>query len=352
MTRIIDLIEYPDEMRDEIVHRFPEHGQGSYRIGSQLVVRESQTAVFFRDGLALDVFGPGRHTLVTYNIPLLIDKIGKLFNDRTPFPAEVYFVSMREFSDRKWGTPQPIIVRNPNMGLGVALLQGFGTYGFQVKDPQQFVTQIVGQQGVFRTQDIESRLRSILLSKLQDLLGETAAKHSVPELIGLTEELSAGVRAKSQDDFAAVGLALKVFYVENLKPSSKSAEELRAMGMLDMQTYTQLQAADAMRDAAQNPAGGAGLTAGIGAGMGIGNVLAGSLQGMSGPGANNPSGGQPGGGSPAPIPSVMTPAEAASYLRVSEEDVIAAITSGDLKAKKIGNAYRISKDALDTFLGS
>lgn len=347
MTRVIDLIEYPNEMRDELVHRFPEVGQGSYRIGSQLVVRESQTAVFFRDGNALDVFGPGRHTLVTYNIPLLIDKIGKLFNDRTPFPAEVYFVSMREFADRKWGTPQPIIVRNPNMGLGVALLQGFGTYGFQVKDPQQLVTQLVGQQGVFRTSDIEARLRSILLSKLQDLLGETAAKHSVPELIGLTEELSAGVRAKSQDDFAALGLTLKVFYIENLKPSSKSAEELRAMGMLDMQTYTQLQAADAMRDAAQNPAGGAGLTAGIGAGMGIGNVLSGALAGMTG---NQGAAAPAGGAAAASTPSVMTPSEAAAYLRVSEEDVIAAIQAGDLKAKKIGNAYRISKDALDAFL--
>lgn len=353
MTRVIDLIEYPNEMRDEIVHRFPETGQGSYRIGSQLIVRESQSAVFFRDGNALDVFGPGRHTLVTYNIPLLVNLIGKLFNERTPFPAEVYFISMREFADRKWGTPQPIIVRNPNMGLGVALLQGFGTYGFQVKDPQQLVTQLVGQQGVFRTQDIEARLRSILLSKLQDLLGETAAKHSVPELIGLTEELSAGVRAKAQDDFAALGLTLKVFYLENLKPSSKSAEELRAMGMLDMQTYTQLQAADAMRDAAQNPAGGAGLTAGIGAGMGIGNVLSGALQGMTGPAAGGaaaagaaPTGGAPAGG----FPAVMTPSEAAQYLRVSEEDVLAAINSGDLKAKKIGNAFRISKEALDAFL--
>jgi excisionase family DNA binding protein len=147
-------------------------------------------------------------------------------------------------------------------------------------------------------------------------------------------------------------LILKSFYLENLKPSSKSAEELRAMGMLDMQTYTQLQAADALRDAAQNPSGGAGLTAGIGAGMGIGNVLGGALQGMTG---NRPQGGegQPGGGGNAPsgpAPSVMTPAEAAAYLRVSEEDVIAAITAGDLKAKKIGNAYRISKEALDTFL--
>jgi excisionase family DNA binding protein len=351
MARIFDVIEYPNEMRDEIVHRFPESGPGNFRIGSQVIVRESQAAVFFRDGTALDVFGPGRHTIVTYNVPLLIDKIGALFNERTPFPAEVYFVSMREFADRKWGTPQPIIVRNPNMGLGVALLQGFGTYSFQVNDPQQFITQIVGAQGTYNTRDIEARLRSMLLSKLSDLLGETAATNSVPELIGLTEELGAGVRAKTQDDFLALGLTLKSFYMENLKPSTKSAEELRAMGMLDMQTYTQLQAADAMRDAAQNPSGGAGLTAGIGAGLGVGNVLSQSLSGMTG-GAAGGTGAQ-GGGGDAPSggsPSVMTPAEAASYLRVSEEDVLAAIEAGDLKARKLGNAFRISKEALDEFL--
>lgn len=354
MARIFDVIEYPNEMKDEIVHRFPETGSGDFRLGSQVIVRESQTAVFFRDGNALDVFGPGRHTITTANIPLLVNLIGKAFNDRTPFTAEVYFISMREFADRKWGTPQPIIVRNPNMGLGVALLQGFGSYSFQVKDPQQFVTQIVGTQGMFRTSDIETRLRSMLLSKLQDLLGETAAKTSVPEMIGLTEELGSGVRAKGQDDFAAIGLTLKSFYIENLKPSSKSAEELRQMGMLDMQTYTQLQAADALRDAAQNPSGGAGLTAGIGAGMGVGSVISSSLQGMTGAGAAGaaaaqptpPSGGTPGGGTP----DVMTPAEAAAILRVSEEDVLAAITAGDLKARKLGTAYRISKEALDSFM--
>ncbi len=135
--------------------------------------------------------------------------------------------------------------------------------------------------------DIENRLRGMLLSKLQDLLSETAAKNSVVQLLALTEELGAGVRAKAQDDFAAIGLTFKSFYIANLKPSEKSAEELRAMGMLDMQTYTQLQAADAMRDAAQNPTGGAGLTAGIGAGLGIGNVLSQSLQGMTGASAAN-----------------------------------------------------------------
>ena len=346
MARVFDVVEYASEMKDEIVHRFPEQGIADLRIGSQVIVRESQRAVFFRDGKALDVFGPGRHTIATANIPKLIDFVGKAFGDRTPFTAEVYYVSVKEFADRKWGTPQPIIVRNPGMGLGVALLQGFGTYSFQVADPIQFVAQLVGANGVYRMSDIETRLRTMILSKLQDLLGETAANKSVVELIGLTEELGAGVRAKLQDDFAAIGLTLKSFYIGNLKPSDKSAEDLRAMGMLDMQTYTQLQAADAMRDAAQNPSGGAGLTAGIGAGMGIGNALQQSMAGM-----NNAAGASNGAGQTAPATSsVMTPAEAAAVMRVSEEDVIAAITAGDLKARKIGNAYRISKDALDEFL--
>jgi excisionase family DNA binding protein len=346
MARIFDVIEYPSEMRDEIVHRFPEAGIGDYRIGSQVIVREAQAAVFFRDGVALDVFKAGRHTIATANIPKIIDFIGKAFNDRTPFPAEVYFVSMKEFANEKWGTPQPIIVRNPGMGLGVALLQGFGSYSFQVKDPQQFVTQLVGATGAYRTSDIEERLKTMLLSKLQDVLGETTAAKSVVDLIGLTEEVGAAVRAKSQDDFDALGMTLKTFYIGNLKPSSKSAQELRDMGMLDMATYTQLQAADAMRDAASNPSGGAGLTAGIGAGMGIGNLMqqatSGAMQGQQ----------QGGGGSAkaAGIPDVMTPSEAAAILKVSEEDVLAAINDKSLKAKKMGNAYRISKAALEEFL--
>ena len=349
MARIFDVVEYPKEMKNEIVHRFPESGVADLRIGSQVIVREAQNVVFMRDGRALDVFGPGRHTITTANIPLLVDFVSKAFGDRTPFTAEVYYVSMREFADQKWGTPQPIIVRNPGVGLGVALLQGFGTYSFEVSDPQQFVNQIVGAQGYYRTSDIENRLRTMLLSKLQDLLGETTAKSNVMELIGQTNELSAGVRAQAQDDFKAIGLTLKSFYIGNLKPSSKSAEELRAMGMLDMQTYTQLQAADAMRDAAQNPSGGAGLTAGIGAGMGIGNALSGALNQQQGQGGAGAGGGGTSSDAGA-MPDVMTPAEAAEFLKVSAEDVVAAIEAGDLKARKLGKAYRISKESLNEFL--
>ncbi len=346
MARIFDVVEYPNEMNEELVHRFPETGIADLRIGSQVIVRESQRVVFVRDGQALDSFGPGRHTIVTANIPLLTDFIGKAFNDRTPFTAEVYFVSTKEFPDRKWGTAQPIMVKNSGVGLGVALLQGYGTYSFQISDPQQFVTQIVGSKSSFRLSEIEDRFRTVLLSKLQDLLSETGAKKNVFEILALTEEIGAGIRAKSQDDFSALGVTLKSFYIGNLKPSEKSAEELRAMGMLDMATYAQLQASDAMRDAAKNPNGGAGLTAGIGAGLGIGNVLSQSLAGI---GQTQP-GQAAATATSAAIPSVMTTSEAASVLKVSEADVLSAITAGQLKAKKIGESYRISKEALENFL--
>lgn len=345
MARIFDVIEYPNEMAEEIVRRFPDTGAGDFRLGSQVIVRESQQAIFFRDGRALDAFGPGRHTIATANIPKVIEFIGKAFNERSPFTVEVYFVCMREFVDRKWGTPQPIVIETPGMGFGVALIQGFGTYSFQISNPQQFVTQVVGTQGVYRTGDIENRLRSVLLSKMTDLIASTKF-NTIPQLLSMTEELGAGIRAKAQDDFQALGMLLKTFYISNLRPSEKSAEELREAGLLSVEMYTRLQAADAMREAAQNPSGGAGLTAGIGAGMGIGNVLSQTLSQQQMGGAQAQQGQQPAG----VTPDVMTPSEAAQVLRVSEEDVIAAIKAGDLKAKKIGNAFRISKEALDEFL--
>lgn len=346
MARIFDVIEYPNEMNDEIVHRFPEEGFGDFRIGSQVIVRESQSAVFFRDGQALDVFKPGRHTIATANIPQLIDFIGKAFNDRTPFPAEVYFVSRKEFANKKWGTSSSILVPTPGTGLGWQVLTGYGTYSFQIKDPQQFVTQIVGATGSYRSSEIEGRLRDMLVSKLGDLLGETAQTTNLTvKLSSLFEELSAGVRAKAKDDFEAIGLTLKTFYIGSLKPSERAVQELRERAVLDSNLYAQLQAADAMREAANNANGGAGLTAGIGAGMGIGNLMGQALQG----GMQNTSGGGTAG---AKIADIMTPAEAAQVMKVTEDDILEAIKDGSLKAKKVGKAYRISKDNLESFMNS
>src|SRR5512136_809284 len=171
MARIFDVIEYPNEMVGEIVHRFPEQGAGDFHIGSQVIVREAQTAVFFRDGKALDTFGPGRHTISTANIPLLVNLIGKLFSGETPFKAEVYFVNMKEFIDQKWGTPEPVALRDKELGL--VRLRAFGSYSMQIADPQLFVNKIVGTQGIYDTSRISDFLRAMIVSKLIDLMGET-----------------------------------------------------------------------------------------------------------------------------------------------------------------------------------
>ncbi|HIQ01345.1 MAG TPA: SPFH domain-containing protein [Anaerolineales bacterium] len=276
MARVFDVIEFVDESGREIVHRFPERGSGDFRIGSQVIVRESQAAVFFRDGKALDVLGPGRHTITTANIPLLVDLIGKAFSGETPFKAEVYFVTTREFLDMKWGTPEPITIRDPV--LRMARLRAFGTFGMSVADPQLFVNKIVGTQGLYRTSDVEKFLRSIVITKLTDLLGEM--EKSILDIPAMMEELASGVRAKAADDFTARGINLTAIYIESISPTEETAkaiDEAAAMGAIgDMSAYMQFQAARAMRDAARQE-GGAGLASagvGLGAGAGMGIAMA------------------------------------------------------------------------------
>ena len=275
MARIFDIVQFVDEAGTEMVHRIPEQGSGDFRIGSQVIVRDSQAAVFFRDGRSLDVFGPGPHTIMTANIPLLVNLIGKAFSGETPFKAEVYFVSLREFTDLKWGTPTPITIPDPV--LRMARVQARGSYAVQIADPQLFVNKIVGTQGIYRTSDIQGFLRSMILTKLTDLVGEM--KKSVIELSGMAEELTMGVRAKAAEEFAARGLNLTSVFVEYLGPTEetdKAIDEAASMGALgDMGAYMQFQAARAMRDAAQQPGGGAaGTGVGLGAGMGMGVAMA------------------------------------------------------------------------------
>ena len=350
MARIIDVVEAPNQAANQMVNRVPESGSGDFRIGSQVIVRENQVAVFFRDGKALDTFDPGRHQITTANIPLLIDLIGKAFSDRTPFPAEVYFVSTREFPQQKWGTPNPVPIMHPGVGLGASLLRAFGTFGLQINNPQQFVAQFVGAQGAYDFADIRERLTGLIIQGLRDLLGEL--KKSAFEVQGLTQEIAAGVRAKAADDFNALGLTLKALIIEAISPSETTAEDLRKMGLIDMQTYTQLQAADAMREAASAPGGNlAGAGVGLGAGLGLGQMMTGmmgNLQQQQRPG-QPAAPAAPAGGA---VPDVMNPAQVAAYLQVTEADVLQMIQSGQIKAKQIGAQYRISRSALDEYLKS
>lgn len=275
MARIFDIIEYVDEGRKEIVHRIPERGSGDFRIGSQVIVREGQAAVFFRDGKALDVFGAGRHTLTTANIPGLTGLIGKAFSGQTPFKAEVYFVTLRELTDMKWGTAQPITIPDPI--LGMARVTGYGTYSLQVTDPQLFVAKIVGTQSLYNVRDIEGFFRSIVLTKLIDLIGEMGK--SVIQMAAFVEELAAGVRAKAAEEFAARGVTLNSFYVESISPTEETAKAIdarSAMGAIgDMQGYMQYQTAQAIRETAQKEGGGTVASgAELGAGLGMGVAMA------------------------------------------------------------------------------
>jgi len=274
MARIFDIVEFVDETASEIVHRIPERGSGDFRIGSQVIVRESQAAVFFRDGQALDTFGPGRHTITTANIPLLVNLVGKAFSGETPFKAEVYFTSLREFTDMKWGTPTPITIKDSE--LGMARVQARGSYAVQVVDPQLFVNKIVGTQGLYRTSNIKDFFRSMILTKLSDLVGESGG--SVIEIAAMTEEIVAGVRAKAAEEFAARGVTLTSVYAEYIGPTEETAkaiDERASMGAIgDMQAYLQFQAARGMRDAAQQPGGTAGAGVGLGAGVGMGAAMA------------------------------------------------------------------------------
>ncbi len=350
MARIIDVIEVPNQQSDEMVRRLPEYGAGDFRFGSQVIVREFQQAVFFRDGKALDTFGPGRHTITTANAPLLSTLIGMATSGRTPFTAEVYFVNMREYLDQKWGTAEPIPLRDADLGL--VRLRAFGTFSIQVQDPALFVNKIVGAQGIYQTDQITRFLRGIIVAKLTDLLG-TMGK-GLFDLPALYDEIGAGSKAKVQDDFANLGVQLKTLYVNSISPTEETAkaiDERASMGAIgDMQKYMQFQTARGIRDAAQ--AGGeagslTGAGVGLGAGVGMGAAMAQAMgQAMA------PSAEESRSATSAAVPDIMTLSEAAAYMRVGEEDVLSVIQSGELKAKKIGTSYRISKSAVDEFLSS
>ena len=271
---ILDVIEFLDPSGRQIVHRVPEGGSGEFRLGSQLIVRESQAAVFFRDGKALDVFGPGRHTLSTMNIPLLANLISLPFGGKSPFRAEVVFVNMADLLDMKWGTMEPVTFRDSEFGM--VRLRAFGTYAMAVQDPQLFVNKIVGTQGLYETGQIEDYLRSIIVSRFNDIMGESMT--TLLDLPARYNEVGAGLKASVSDDFANLGLLLKALYVTTISPPeevSKRIDERTGMGVVgNMNQYMQYQTAQAIggigEGAAQGGGGGAGDAAGLGVGLGAG----------------------------------------------------------------------------------
>ncbi|MBN1285351.1 MAG: SPFH domain-containing protein [Anaerolineae bacterium] len=261
MVRILDIVEHPNVGRDELAWREPQGGSGDFRLGSQCIVRENQAAVFVRDGQALDVLPAGRHTLSTGNIPLLVNALGVLFSGNSPFKAEVYYINLKEFPQVGWGTPAPIPVKTPGQGLGWVLLQGHGVMAFRVIDGQAFANKYAIGQARLMLDELKERLLSMVLSALQETIGQVDPG-DVMRVSSMYGQLEGAVRAKSADEFAAVGLQLMDFQIKTLSPRPAAAEELRGMGLLDIATYERLQAADAARDLASNPSGSGGATEG------------------------------------------------------------------------------------------
>jgi membrane protease subunit (stomatin/prohibitin family) len=283
-AQFIEIIEWLDDSNDTLAWRFPVRDQ-EIKNGAKLVVRESQEAVFVNEGQLADVFKPGTHTLSTQNLPVLADLKGWKYGFESPFKAETYFTSTRLFNDLKWGTSNPIMMRDADFGM--LRIRAFGIYSIKVADSGTFLKQLVGTNGVYTVPDVSEQLRKTIMSRFTDVLGE--AKVPALDLASKYDELSDLVKQKLQDEFKTMGLELSKFFVENISlPEEVEAmmDKRTGVGMMApvMGAYTQLQVAESIPLAAQNPSGVAGLGMGVGVGFGMGNMMgqqmAGATQGL------------------------------------------------------------------------
>jgi membrane protease subunit (stomatin/prohibitin family) len=262
-----------------MVARVPQNGTLPIQLGSQLIVEESQQAVFFRDGKALDTFGPGRHTLATQNLPLLTTLVGLPFGGKSPFQAAAVFVSTKTFLDLKWGTKEPVVFRDRE--LAMVRLRAFGKFAVRITNAQLFVNGVVGTMGLYSTDGVEAYFKDVIVARLNDLLGETL--QSIFDLPRVYDELAMGLKARVSDDFAKYGIELVDLYLGAITPPEevqKLIDERTGMAAVgDMNAYLKFKAARAVGDAAQQ-AGGEGGAVGAGMGVGVGAGLGMMLPGM------------------------------------------------------------------------
>ena len=339
--QFLEIIQFQDDSRDTLVWRFPDEDKEIKR-GAQLIVRESQVAQFIYLGQFGDTFAPGKHDLVTDNIPILSTLKGWKYGFESPFKADVYFINTRLFTGNKWGTSNPIMMRDPD--FGIVRVRAFGTFDFRIMDVKLFLKEVSGSDHHFRLDEFADTMRSRIVSVFSDALA--SAKVPVLDLATRYGELGDAllplINPQTQGKY---GIEITSFILENasVPPEVEQAIDKRssmsAIGNLN--DYVKFQMAEGLAKGGPNAAGSAAEIA-----MGFGMA-----QQMMAQGAFNMAAGQPTAPAvAAPAADILTPAQVAQTLGVAEADVIASIEAGDLKGKKIGTQYRITKAALDEFL--
>ncbi len=294
----IDIIEWTEPTQNEILaHRFTRY-KNEIKNGAKLIVREGQAAAFVREGQLADVKTPGTYTLDTKNMPILSTILGWKYGFESPFKAEVYFISTRQWTDQKWGTQNPFMVRDPE--FGPVRVRAFGSYAFKVTDPGTFLKELVATDPSFEAYEISAQFRNTIVSRFVDVVG--SAKIPVLDLAGNYERCGKLALDRISPEIQKMGISLTQFYIENisLPPEVEAALDKRTqmsvLGNLDQ--YTKFQTAEAIRDAAQNPGGIAGVGAGVGAGFAVGGAMANAMQPQAAP-APSPA-------MPPPLPTAVT----------------------------------------------
>ena len=294
-NEFIQIIEWLDDSNNTLVYRFPVHDQ-EIKMGAQLTVRENQVAIFINEGELADIFQPGRYELSTQNLPILSTLRGWKYGFDSPFKAEVYFVNTRLFTDLKWGTQNPVMMRDADFGM--IRMRAFGTYATKISDPKEFFRTIVGTQHLTTTEDILGQLRSTIVSHLSDIVAES--KIAALDLASSYRELAELAQKELTPSFNSYGLELARFYIDNISlPEEVEAaiDQRSKIGVFGdkMQQYAQMQTAESIKVAAANPGGIAGAGVGLGAGMAIGQTMGNAF--------NSPAAAPGQGAAPPPPPS-------------------------------------------------